>query len=273
MKCWTLNLIIFGIITMLGLGAYSYFSESTTGVPVLNYHKVVDGADTPLALEIKEFDEQMAYLHENGFHTITPDQLLDYIVDGKPLPVKPVLITFDDGYQDFYVNAYPILKKYGLTATVFLITDVVGRDPGYLNWDEIIEMRQKGKGIIFGSHTLSHVALNTISSEEIMAQLAKSREGMEWRLDVPVRYFAYPGGAYNSQIEKLAQQSGYRAAFTVDLGRVNHGSDIYALERIPIYQTQRSFVNFYIRLHFTSLAASVKTVRDIVREVRQQYFN
>jgi len=273
MKRWTLYAIIAGLIIMCGLGAYFYVPESATGVPVLNYHKVLDGADTPLALGIKEFDAQMAYLHDKGFHAITPDQLVDYIAEGKALPVRPVLITFDDGYQDFYVNAYPILKKYGLTATVFLISDVIGRDPGYLGWDEIIEMRQKGKGIVFGSHTLSHVALDALPPEEIMAQLVKSREGLEWRLDVPVKYFAYPGGANNRQIEKLVQQAGYRAAFTVDLGRVQRSSDIYALERIPIYQTQRSFVNFYIRLHFTSLVASIKTVRDVVREGKQKYLD
>ncbi|MDR3565778.1 MAG: polysaccharide deacetylase family protein [Negativicutes bacterium] len=268
MKRWTLYVAIVGVIA-LGLGGYYSFMGSSTGVPVLNYHKVLDGADTPLALGTGEFEEQMAYLHDQGFHAITPDQLIDYIEKGKPLPDKPVLITFDDGYQDFYDNAYPILKKYGLTATVFLISDVVGHDPGYLKWDEIEEMRQKGKGIVFGSHTLSHVALKTLPPEEIMAQLVKSREGIEWRLDVPVKYFAYPGGSYSREVEKMVQQAGYRAAFTVDLGRVHRDSNIYALERIPIYKTQRSFVDFYIRLHFTSLAASVKTVRDMVMPVKQ----
>ncbi|MDR3591964.1 MAG: polysaccharide deacetylase family protein [Negativicutes bacterium] len=273
MKRWIWYVLIVGIIVVVGLGASMYLPLSSSEIPVLNYHKVMDGADTPLAIKTKEFDRQMAYLQENGFHSITPDQLVDFILEGKALPDKPVLITFDDGYQDFYDNAYPTLRKYGFTATVFLITDVVGRDPGYLTWDEIIEMRQQGKGIVFGSHTLSHVLLDTVSAEEVTAQLVKSREGAEWRMDVPVKYFAYPGGAYNSRIEALVREAGYRAAFTINLGRVQKNSDVYALERIPIYQTQRSFVNFYIRLQFTSLAAHVKTVRDFVRVGKQKVWD
>lgn len=272
MKRKILYVIMAGIIAIISVGAYSYYAESTT-VPVLNYHKVQDGAGTPLAVGTKEFEEQMAYLHEKGFTAITPDQLVDYVQAGKPLPAKPVLITFDDGYRDFYFNAYPILKKYGLTATVFVITDVIGHDPGYLDWDQIIEMRDHGKGIVFGSHTLSHAALNTIPPGEIMFQLVKSKEGMEWKLDAPVKYFAYPGGAYDRNIEKLVQQAGYKAAFAIDLGRVDRRSDLFALERIPIYQTQRTFANFYIRLHFTSVAAGVKAVRDLVLAERNKYMD
>ena len=255
-------IIIFVSGSLLLLG--SIISQSGD-IPVLNYHRVADGdGNNPLTLSVPEFNEQMAYLNQHGYQSITPDDLLANLQDNAPLPDKPVLITFDDGYRDTYTNAYPILKKYGFTATVFLITDVVGHNDWYVNWQQVKEMHQAG--FVIGSHTLRHVPLTTLSPAEALFQLQKSKEGIEWRLGVPVKYFAYPTGAYNAEVIELVKEAGYRAAFSVNFGRTGKTSNIYALERIPIFKARWSFVSFCFRLKLTPLA-------EITREMRAWFLS
>jgi peptidoglycan/xylan/chitin deacetylase (PgdA/CDA1 family) len=229
------------------------------GIPVLNYHIISNREINPIAITPKEFDEQMAYLHNNDYTTISPDDLLDYIQYNAQLPEKPILITFDDGYRDTYTEAYPILKKYNFTATIFLITDYVGNNIRYLNWEQVKEMHSNG--FTFGSHTLNHVSLLDASNEYATYQLTKSREGIEWILKEQVKYFAYPGGFYNQTIAQLVKQSGYRAAFAVQLGKNTTTSDIYALSRIPIFKSIHSFNSFWLRLKCTQLVNIISEIR------------
>ena len=255
---------IIGLIAFaVGIAAYIHLHSS--GIPVLNYHLINSEKINALAITPQEFDEQMSYLHNNGYHTISPDQLMDYIQENKPLPENPILITFDDGYQDAYTEAYPILKKYDFTATVFLITDYVGNSNRYLTWEQVKEMHDGG--ITFGSHTLSHVSLSKISNEEAEFQLLKSKEAIEWRLKKPVKYFAHPGGFYKQATSELLKQTGYRAAFTVNLGRVNKDSDVYALKRIPIFATKNLFRSFWLRLNVTQLVIDAAELRKIIHNL------
>lgn len=251
------GVVIAAVISIAGL----IISQPPKGIPVLNYHVVENNSNNPIAISIEDFDRQMTFLHQHGYTCITPDQLLTSIQTNIPLPDKSVLITFDDGYQNVYTNAFPILKKYGFTATVFIVTDVVGNDKWYLTWEQVKEMREAG--LVFGSHTLSHVDLTSVFPAEALFQLEKSKDGIEWRLKTPVTYLAYPGGAYNRQIIDLVRQAGYKAAFTVDFGRVGEASDIYALERIPILKSRFTFYEFCLRLQFTPLAEKVKDIRKL----------
>jgi peptidoglycan/xylan/chitin deacetylase (PgdA/CDA1 family) len=227
-----------------------YHPAEPTDVPVLNYHKV-DDIDHSLALTPAEFEEQISYLAANGYHAITPDQLIGYLKYGRCLPDKPVLITFDDGYADNYVNAYPILKKYGFTATIFLITDFIGADERFLTWEQVREMHKNG--FVFGSHTASHQPLTKLRPQDAAAELAGSAREIERRLGARPRYFAYPTGAYNLKVEELVRQAGYRAAFTVRYGQVGIESDPFALERIPLFHSRKTFRSFYCRLNAASL--------------------
>ena len=249
------------IVTLLVVVA-AVVSFSNVGVPVLNYHLISNRKINSLAITPQEFDEQMAYLHDNGYTTISPDQLLDYIEFSKPLPENPILITFDDGYRDAYLEAYPILKKYNFTATIFLITDYVSNNSRYLTWEQVQEMHDNG--FTFGSHTLNHIPLSDSSNEYIEYQLTKSREAIEWRLKEPVKYFAYPGGFYNMATIQLLKQTGYRGAFTVILGRDKANSDSFALNRIPIFQSTNTFRSFWLRLKCTQLVMDVSSVKKIL---------
>lgn len=215
-------------------------------IPILNYHKV-DTLYHALSISPNEFEEQMAYLHDNGYHTITPDQLLDYIQHGKSLPQKPIMLTFDDGYLDNYKNAYPIMKKYGFTATVFIVSSFIGQDARFMTWDQAREMQSAG--FVFGSHTAHHLNLTTISGEQAWTELTDSRIEIERQLGQVPQYFAYPTGHYNAQIEELVSKAGYKAAFTVRYGQAGSQSDLYAMERIPIFKGHKTFRSFFIRLN------------------------
>lgn len=236
-----------------------YQPAALTDIPVLNYHKV-DDTGIPLSLAISEFEEQIRYLAENGYHTITPDQLMGYLKYGRGLPDKPILITFDDGYRDNYTNAYFVLKKYGFTATVFLVTNLVGSDDRYLTWDQVREMQKNG--IVFGSHTVNHLPLTKMSPDEALAELAGSAAAIERELGAKPRYFAYPTGAYTLKTEELVRQAGYRAAFTIRYGQVGVESDPYALERIPVFHSGKTFRSFYYRVEGAPLLERLGLVRN-----------
>lgn len=236
------------ICLVLGVGyiALRYFQ----GVPVLNYHQINNEDHNALTLSGKEFEAQIKYLQREGYTAISPDQLADYLQYGKALPAKPVLITLDDGYEDNYRVAYPILQKYQFTATIFLITDFVGNYGKYLTWDQIREMSEQGYS--FEDHTLSHISLPNASDEEIRKQLGKSKEALEWRLGKKVDYLAYPGGEYDQRVIQLTKEAGYRAAFTVNFGRDRINSTLYTLNRIPIFGSEsHTFLRFWLRLNFT----------------------
>ncbi len=244
--------ILYGMFILLclvlGVGyiALRYFQ----GVPVLNYHQINNEDHNALTLSGKEFEAQIKYLQREGYTAISPDQLADYLQYGKALPAKPVLITLDDGYEDNYRVAYPILQKYQFTATIFLITDFVGNYGRYLTWEQIREM--SGQGYSFEDHTLSHISLPNASDEEIRKQLGKSKEALEWRLGKKVDYLAYPGGEYDQRVIQLTKEAGYRAAFTVNFGRDRINSTLFTLNRIPIFGSEsHTFLRFWLRLNFT----------------------
>jgi peptidoglycan/xylan/chitin deacetylase (PgdA/CDA1 family) len=247
------------LLAIFWLGFFSFQSSPQT-IPVLNYHMVEDYTDSHLAVGTEEFETQMAYLAKRGYTSITPDQLVEYLEKGTSLPEKPVLITFDDGYQDNFTNAYPIMKKYGFTGTIFLITDYIGQDAWYMSWEQVREMSKNG--FVFGSHTLSHTPLTTITLVDAEKQLRESREVLEWRLAVPVTYFAYPTGAYSRSIEAMTKNAGYNAAFTVDFGKVAKKDDLYALKRIPIFKSKASLVNFYLRVEMTPVANALRSIKE-----------
>lgn len=103
------------------------FARDADGVPILIYHRVSDTDDNQQTLKVADFEAQIKYLKDGGYSFIMPEDLLDAWEKGKPLPAKPVVITFDDGHDDIYKNVFPILQKYSLRATVFLVTDHIGQ--------------------------------------------------------------------------------------------------------------------------------------------------
>ncbi len=214
------------------------------GVPILVYHKVGDTAEA-YSVPPVDFERQMRYLADEGYTAVTLAALVDHMTAGKPLPPKPVVITLDDGYADNYTAALPILKKYGLRATVFVVTDFLDERP-YLTWDEVKALR--AAGIEIGSHTLHHRDLTTLPPDERARDLQLSKEGLEWRLDAPVQFLAYPFGSYDAATEAALKKAGYRAAVGTAVGLNRPGDDVYALKRINIPRSRWGLGEFRLRL-------------------------
>lgn len=222
---------------VLIFSSYSWASEQTTGyengVPVLAYHCVV-ATEGYLSVSPQEFDKQMKMLKDGGFHPISPEKLIAYLKGGiTKLPNKPIVLTFDDGYEDNYLYALPILKKYGFEAAVFVISQKIGQ-PGYLSSQEIKELEKNN--IHIGSHTMNHLNLTQLDSLSLNKELKVSKKEIEKVTDRKVDVFAYPYGIFDlASVEEL-KASGYQGAFTLLTG-LNRPfvDDVYFIRRIPIF--------------------------------------
>ena len=239
---------------------------SSPGVPVLNYHQVEQKNGNPLTLWPDQFEAQMAYLADEGYTTITIDEMMDALEHGTPLPEKPVIITFDDGYADNYEYAYPILKKYGFKATIFLIYDFTNAYPNYLTWEQIDEMKQSGL-IRFESHTMTHANLAELdSADELRHEIADSHDLLSEKIGYDMHYIAYPGGRVNPEIEEITRAAGYRGGFTVHYGLSTPTEGRYQMDRIPIFgANMHTLTRFKLRLAFAPLIAPFEDLRLTLR--------
>jgi peptidoglycan/xylan/chitin deacetylase (PgdA/CDA1 family) len=189
-----------------------------------------------LSVTPEKLDAQMAWLAANGYTSITLHDLLYHLALGWPLPEKPILITFDDGYADAYQNAFPILQKYGFIGTFFVITDrVTYGDPNYATWEQLIEMHNAGMDI--QSHSRTHPDLRGLSEEQLLWQILGSKEAIEARLGKQVRFFCYPAGRYDADTIRAVKDHGYWAAVTTQYGATNTTEDLFTLKRIRIRRT------------------------------------
>lgn len=263
---WLLAAAAVFFIAVIGV-VVSLFQSTKGGIPVLNYHQINDTEKNALTVNTEQFEAQMKYLSENGYTAITPADMLDAWENGTQLPEKPVIITFDDGYLDNYNHAFPVLEKYQLKATIFLISDYVNTYPNYLTWSAVQDMQQSGL-IDFESHTLSHEELTKAPDlDEAKHQLTGSKQAIEWNLGKPVNFIAYPCGEYNEEIEQATKDAGYRAAFTVNYGLAEPGEDPFILDRVPIFgSNSHTLLRFKLRLTLAPLFAPLNKAKMDLRK-------
>jgi peptidoglycan/xylan/chitin deacetylase (PgdA/CDA1 family) len=213
-------------------------------IPILLYHKI---GRPPSGARVaghyvspRLFRRHLDYLVGHGYASIP---LLEIARRQGPLPARPVVITFDDGYRCLYEQALPALVERGLTATVFLVAGAVGGTNSWeqaagdvaepmLSWAQIAEMRREGLG--FGSHTLSHVHLTQAEEGEAVREIAESRSRLEEALGEACLSFAYPYGEWNARVRELVQGAGYEVACTTVRSAARRGDDPLALPRINI---------------------------------------
>lgn len=266
-RCKWLLAAATAIVALLVLAVFGLFQSAKGGIPVLNYHQINDTEKNALTVNTEQFEAQMKYLSENGYTAITPADMLDAWENGTQLPEKPVIITFDDGYLDNYNHAFPVLEKYQLKATIFLISDYVNTYPNYLTWSAVQDMQQSGL-IDFESHTLSHEELTKAPDlDEAKHQLTGSKQAIEWNLGKQVNFIAYPCGEYNDDIEQATKDAGYRAAFTVNYGLAEPGEDPFILDRVPIFgSNSHTLARFKLRLTLAPLFAPLNKVKMELRE-------
>ena len=264
MNVWIkrLALIVLAVI-LAGAAICTYIMHSAkNAVPVLNYHQINDRDENALTVHTDQFEAQMKYLADNGYHTITPEDMVDAWENGKELPDKPVIITFDDGYADNYRNAYPILKKYNLQGTIFLISDFVSTYPNYLTWTQAEEMQESGL-INFESHTLSHEQLDSTSPEETWNQVDGSKKALEWHLGKEINFLAYPCGSYDEELQRMVKDAGYKGAFTVNYGLAGQQENRYLLDRVPIFGcTNHTLLRYKLRLGYAPIFAPLARLNE-----------
>jgi glycosyltransferase involved in cell wall biosynthesis/peptidoglycan/xylan/chitin deacetylase (PgdA/CDA1 family) len=203
--------------------------HKTTRIPVLLYHRIAE--DEPASLSAyrvspRAFEEQMRFLRRHGYHAITSNELEWHCRSGRPMHGRPVLITFDDGYRDFYESAWPILRRAGFTAEVFVPTDLIGKNADWdhargtpaalMSWDEIATAHAQGAQ--FGSHLASHTAATALSSESLLREAARSRAILERRLGCSVHAVALPYGDCDERTLRILQQCGFSQIFSTEAG-------------------------------------------------------
>lgn len=210
-------------------------------IPILMYHHVADREiHDPYYVSPGVFARQMEWLKENNYHVISYDEFFQALTNSTTLPANPAVITFDDGDEDQYTNAFPVLKKFNFPAMFYIITARVDKK-NFISWEQLKEMAAEGMEI--GSHTVTHPDLPRVTSS-LEWQLTDSRRELEKHLGFDVKFFAYPGGAHSPRVEDALKDAGYLSAVTTRHWIWHsRAEDPYLVPRIHIDDDLDSFKN------------------------------
>jgi peptidoglycan/xylan/chitin deacetylase (PgdA/CDA1 family) len=246
---WTPTITLTPSITVIPV------ANRSARIPILMYHHIVvpapgtDAVGVDLSVPPDVFEAEIKFLSDRGFHTIHLTDVVNSLVNGESLPPKPIVLTFDDGYEDNYLNAFPTLKDFGFVGTFFIISDRPdGAVPGYMNWQQIQEMAAYGMEI--GSHSLDHrFNLGEISASAQWAEIKPSHDAVLQHFPNESPVFAYPSGSYNATTLGFLRQLGYVAAVTSTQGTMQNSSSLLELRRVRI-RGEWSIENFVYYLNY-----------------------
>jgi peptidoglycan/xylan/chitin deacetylase (PgdA/CDA1 family) len=235
------------------------YADGFQTVPILTYHRFAEECDSPMCMPTRVFKEQIRYLKDNGYHAITPEDLLAFLEYRQPLPRKSVMITIDDGYRSIYDIAYPVLRENGFTATLFIYTELIDVSPVALSWNQLLEMKRNGFAV--GSHTIYHSDLTQPKEGESPAgyaarvekELFGSKQMIDRKLGQDTWLLAYPYGNHDPKVVALSKQAGYKLAMSVKRGGNPFFGNALTLKRDQILD--RDIPTFAKRIKtFTSLS-------------------
>lgn len=223
-------------------------------MPILMYHYLSDppgGADRyrrDLSVSPALFEQHLAWLREQGYQSITLEQLHRHLVLGEPLPERPIIITFDDGYADNYANAFPLLAKYGFGGAFFVVTELAERASAgmtapdgtvyaddYMTWPQMQEMQAAGMDI--QCHARVHEDLTDMDDERLIWQVLGCSEMIESNLGQRPRFVAYPSGIYDQRVAQFFASDGYYGGITTRQGAVQRSDDLFELQRLRVRGT------------------------------------
>ncbi len=211
-------------------------NSQTLRVPVIMYHYVEyvkDKGDTirqSLNIEPHNFEMQLQTLQANNYQTFFVKDIPD-ILDGKiALSSRSAILTFDDGYEDFYENVFPLLKKYYIRATIYVVNNFIGRK-GFLTEDQLKEMADSDL-VEIGSHTLDHFYLKNATKSQAVMEIEESKKGLEDMLGIQIKTFAYPFGAFDEQSLEIVKEASFSAAVSVIPGVNQSVDNLLFLNRI-----------------------------------------
>lgn len=215
-------------------------------VSILMYHQVGEfpspKAHRACFCHVRRFANQMRYLQLFGYSVISLDAAYKGLFEGAPLPQRPVVLTFDDGYENFREYAWPILQRYGFPASVFLVTERLGKPAGWLDdggsnaplMSPATIRALHREGVHFGSHSLSHPRLSKIDPARMQAEIIDSKRSLEDLLGVAVPDFCYPYGDYDTRVRDTVAEAGYRLGLTCIRGAANTADNALEIPRKAI---------------------------------------
>jgi peptidoglycan/xylan/chitin deacetylase (PgdA/CDA1 family) len=214
----------------------------TARVPILMYHYISEPpADADiyrkdLSVSPARFESHLSLLKERGYHVVTLDDLLGFLANGTPLPEKPVILTFDDGYTDNYTYAYPLLRKYDMVGHFFIISDFVNQArPGYMTWPQIEEMASGGQRI--GSHSRDHPDLKGKAVDYLVWQALGGLEAIREHTGSHPRWISYPAGSYDDQVIAVYKSAHYWGGLSTEQGATHTLDRLFALKRVRVRGT------------------------------------
>ncbi len=232
-------------------------------ISILMYHQVGKfsrpTAHRATFCHIRRFRAQMAYLYYFGYEVLSLEQAIDLLYSGKDMSTKghSVVLTFDDGYENFEKYAFPVLKKYGFPATVFLVAGLLGKSAQWLADDgrfapDLMDvetvLRLRSHGITFGSHALTHPRLTQVDQGSLEKEIRDSKKILEDIFGEEIKYFCYPSGDYNEDVVRVVKDAGYVAALTCDRASATPSDDPFLLPRKAI-SFGDSLAGYFWKLH------------------------
>ena len=207
-------------------------------VPILMYHYIRyfqdpnDRVGSDLSVSPDDFRAQMDYLRANGYHPVDFQDLRGYLHGDQVLPSRPVILTFDDGYADFYTTAYPVLAQHDFKAVSYVVPGLLGRQ-GYMTPGQVLELDRDGVQI--ASHTWSHRDLTTLAPDQLKSELDGSRAFLEQLVGHAVVDFCYPAGRFDPAVEQAVAAAGYQTATSTQLGYRHSLADAGAWARVRVH--------------------------------------
>ena len=221
--------------------------DYTYRLPVLMYHSIdyTDDKSNRMTVSPEIFAKQIKFLSDKKYNVIPLAEAVDYIEKRIRPPAKTVAITLDDGYENNYIYAYPVLKRHKIPATIFVVADLAGKE-GFMTWDEIRELSDSGL-VEIGSHTVSHYWLQYLDDKLLKHELEDSKEIIETRLGREARFICYPMGSYDERVKQAARHAGYRAGFATKPTRILPNHDVYEIKRVRISPAANNLFVFWIK--------------------------
>ena len=265
------------MLLLMAFVAWVLTAVPPEGFPILEYHMVTENPRPdakPYVVPPEDFAAQLDYLAAEGYTTITPQDYARARKGKQQLPDKPIILTFDDGYEDNWRVVLPMLEERGMKAVFYMVTNSIGQ-PGYLTWDNLFDMERRGMEI--GSHTANHLPLTTLSPEKQREELRLSKLMLEWKGMKTIYSFSYPNGSYNAGVVTMLAEEEYLTAVTGEAGLNTLETNPYLLRRVNIPPPHFGLTEFRLRLMKADIAARLDVrlsqlpegMRDGILELRR----
>jgi len=220
------------LVVLLSFVCFLVWLYNQHTVSILMYHRF-GYKESALYVTPENFEKQLKFLVDNDYNVIPLKELVDGIKNGTKFGRNTVVITIDDGYKDVYTYAYPLLKKYGIPATVFVISGFISTEKDFMSWRDVVEMAENN--IDIGGHTDTNKYIPDVTTDEMLLQeTAGCKQKIEEQLGKTILFFCYPSGGFTEKAKIFIKKAGYVGACTTNRGLVKLNKDVYELKRVKV---------------------------------------